>query len=89
MGRLSLWLRLRYQWRRGSCGKSAHVLLDRQLICGIAIVSECLRDYFDSDDSQVAYMVVDSRLKLRQDDAQLSLSLGSGDLRAQLTNAVF
>jgi hypothetical protein len=52
-------------------------------------VSECLRDYFDSDGSQVAYMVVDSRLKLRQDDAQLSLSLGSGDLRAQLTNAVF
>jgi hypothetical protein len=34
----------------------------------------------------MADMVVDRSLKLRQDDTQFSLSLGSSDLRAQLTN---
>ena len=51
--------------------------------------SECLRNYLDGDGSQIADMVVDSGLKLRQDDTQLSLSLGGSNLCAQLTNVVF
>ncbi len=34
-------------------------------------------------------MIVDGNLKLRQDDTQLSLSLGSNGLGTQLTDAFF
>ncbi len=54
-----------------------------------AVASECLRNYLDGDRSQVAYMIVDGSLKLRQDDTQLSLSLGSNGLGTQLTDAFF
>jgi hypothetical protein len=57
--------------------------------CGVFVSTENLRNYIDGDGSQVAYMVVNSGLKLRQDDTQLNLSLSSADLRAQVTNAVF
>lgn len=34
-------------------------------------------------------MVLDGSLKLRQDDAQLSLTLGGDGLRAQVTDTIF
>jgi hypothetical protein len=56
-----------------------------QLICGVAIASEYLRNYLDGDGSEVKHVVTDGSLKLRQDDIHFRLGLSSSDLRARLT----
>ncbi len=65
------------------------ILVGRKLICRVAIAPECLRNYLDGDGSQVAYVVAEGSLKLRQDDIHFRVCLSSIDLRAHPTNAVF
>ncbi len=59
------------------------------LICGVTVPAECLRNYFDGDGPQVAYVVSDGSLKLRQDGIDLGVGLGRNGLRAQKTHAIF
>jgi hypothetical protein len=73
-------------------GYSSRFLLSTgtfQLVCGVAIASERLRNCLSGDVSEIAYMVADGSLKLRQDDMHLVLGVGSNGLLTQFTNAVF
>lgn len=63
--------------------------LSKWLICAVGVVSEGFRDRVNGDGSQVAYVIANSNLKLRQDYTEFGLTLGSNGLSAEYTNPVF
>jgi hypothetical protein len=63
--------------------------LSKWLICGAGVVSAGFRDRVNGVGSQVAYMVVNSNLKLRQHYTEFALILSSNGLSAEYTDPIF
>lgn len=60
-----------------------------QLVCGVAIASERLRDHLDRDGPQITDVVPDSGLQFGQNEAHIGLVLRGSGLGTQVANAFF
>ena len=82
------WELCRHTMRQDNRVDNGHPL-SKWLICGVGVVSEGFRDRVNGDGSQVAYVIANGNLKLRQDYTEFGLTLGSNGLGAEYTNPIF